>query len=90
MYDYDGHGNIDFSDTEPPKHDFGDGKTVRIIRTQDIYQVDPEEDMGVYSPRIVELAGTHRARRHPRRLQRGNHGRRFQARGTRRSAVRRD
>ena len=23
MYDYAGHGNIDFSDTEPPKHDFG-------------------------------------------------------------------
>ena len=24
MYDYADHGNIDFSDTEPPKHDFGD------------------------------------------------------------------
>ncbi|MFQ9741414.1 MAG: hypothetical protein ACLRX5_02275 [Slackia sp.] len=42
MYDYASHGNIDFSDTEPPKHDFGD-VVVRVIRTRDIYQVDPEE-----------------------------------------------
>lgn len=56
MYDYEGHENIDFSDSEPAKHQ-ASGKTVRIIRTQDIYQVDPEEDMSVYSPRIVELAG---------------------------------
>ena len=39
MYDYADHGNIDFSDTEPPKHDFGDA-VVRVIRTRDIYQVD--------------------------------------------------
>lgn len=59
MYDYADHGNIDFSDTEPPKHDFGDA-VVRVIRTRDIYQVDPEEHMDVYSERIVEFAGDHR------------------------------
>lgn len=59
MYDYADHGNIDFSDTEPPKHDFGDA-VVRVIRTRDIYQVDPEEHMDVYSERILELAGDHR------------------------------
>ncbi len=56
MYDYQGHENIDFSDVEPAKYQ-PSGKTVRIIRTDDIYQVEPEEDMSVYSPRIVELAG---------------------------------
>ncbi len=56
MYDYEGHESIDFSDAEPGKYR-GSGKEVRIIRTEDIYQVDPEEDMSVYSPRVVELAG---------------------------------
>lgn len=56
MYDYRDHKDIDFADSEPPKHEFS-GKEVRIIRTEDIHQVDPEEDMSVYSPRIVELAG---------------------------------
>lgn len=56
MYDYEDHKDIDFAEFEPGKHR-ASGNTVRIIRTDDIYQVDPEEDMGVYSPRIVELAG---------------------------------
>ena len=54
MYDYEGHENIDFSDAEPGKYR-GSGKEVRIIRTEDIYQVDPEEDMGclLYTSRCV-------------------------------------
>ena len=56
MYDYEGHESIDFSNAEPGKYRRS-GKEVRIIRTEDIYQVDPEEDMSVYSPRVVELAG---------------------------------